>query len=173
VPSVRGMRRRCAHETAGLPKYARIAATRNGVRTDPSQCSAAAQFHQTLHGKPLVGGYLSRVSANRIRASRRFPVLDALFTLSAGDRLTPEQRQGAFARRARFLRRSRLGYVVIDTSRASAHLRRFAIHLLALVKVDQEGAYELYVPDLTSVEAHDDPRTQIADSPPLSPNDQP
>jgi len=44
---------------------------------------------------------------------------------------------------------------------------------LALVKVGQEGAYELYVPDLTSVEADDDPRTQIADSPPLSPNDQP
>ena len=158
------------------PRDVRVLELPTGIRDGTSstgQCSAAAQFHQTLHGKPLVGGYLSRVSANRIRASRRFPVLDALFTLSAGDRLTPEQRQGAFARRARFLRRSRLGYVVIDTSRASAHLRRFAIHLLALVKVDQEGAYELYVPDLTSVEADDDPRTQIADSPPLSPNDQP
>jgi hypothetical protein len=158
------------------PRDVRVLELPTGIRDGTSstgQYSAAAQFHQTLHGKPLVGGYLSRVSANRVRASRRFPVLDALFTLSAGDSLTPEQRQRAFARRARFLRRSRLGYVVIDTSSASAHLRRFAIHLLALVKVDCDGAYELYVPDLTSLEADDDPRTQIADSTPLPLNDQP
>lgn len=158
------------------PRDVRVLELPTGIRDGTSstgQYSAAAQFHQTFHGKPLVGGYLSRVSANRIRASRGFPVLDALFTLSAGARLTPEQRERAFARRARFLRRSRLGYVAIDTSRASAHLRRFAIHLLALVKVDQDGAYELYVPDLTSVEAEDDPRIQIADSPPQFPNNQP
>ncbi|PYQ18271.1 MAG: hypothetical protein DMF79_15455, partial [Acidobacteria bacterium] len=85
----------------------------------------------------------------------------------------PEQRQHAFAYRARFLRRSRLGYVVIDTSRASRHLRHFTIQVLALTKIGQDGPYELYVPDLTRLEGEDDPHTQIADSPPLAPNDQP
>jgi len=158
------------------PRDVRVLELPTGIRDGTSstgRCSAAAQFHQTLHGKPLVGGYLSRVSANRVRASRRFPVLDALFTLSAGDNLTPEQRQRAFAYRARFLRRSRLGYVVIDTSRASQHLRHFTIHVLALTKIGQDGPYELYVPDLTRLEGEDDPHTQIADSPPLAPNDQP
>jgi len=114
--------------------------------------SAAAQFHQTLHGKRVVGGYLSRVPERFVRDSRRYPVLDALLTLSAGEKLTPHQRRRAFARRARFLRRTRLGYVVIDMSRASPHLRDFTVRLLGLVEVDRDGPYVLYVPDTARIE---------------------
>ena len=71
------------------------------------------------------------------------------------------------------LRTGESGYVVIDTSRASRHLRHFTIHVLALTKIGQDGPYELYVPDLTRLEGEDDPRTQIADSPPLAPDDHP
>ena len=42
VPTVRGTRWRCAHVTAGLPRYANMAPIRNGVRIGPSQCSNAA-----------------------------------------------------------------------------------------------------------------------------------
>ena len=122
--------------------------------------SAAAQFHQTLHGKRVVGGYLSRVPQRFVEDSRRHPVLDALFTLSAGETLTPHQRHRAFARRARFLRRTRLGYVVIDTSSASPHLRDFTVRLLGLVEIDRDGPYVLYVPDPARI----DPNEEAPDS---------
>jgi hypothetical protein len=118
---------------------------------------ASAQFHQTLHGKAIFGGYLSRVSTRRIRACRKFPVMDALIAVSAGESLTPQQRRRAFAYRTRFLQRSRVGYVVIDNSRTSERLRRFAIRLLALEKVGQDGSYELYVSDGAILEADDEP----------------
>jgi hypothetical protein len=140
---------------ANDPRDVRVLELPTGLRDGTSSIgdySAAAQFHQTLHGKALVGGYLSRVSRKRVQDSRRFPVLDALFTLSGGGRLTPRQRHNAFERRARFLRRSRLGYVVIDSARASEHLRDFAIRLLGLVEIDRDGAYILYVPDPTRID---------------------
>jgi len=120
--------------------------------------SAAAQFHQTLHGKRVVGGYLSRVPQRFVRDSRRYPVLDALFTLSAGETLAPPQRRRAFAQRARFLRK--LGYVVIDMSRASPHLRDFTVRLLGLVEIDRDGTYVLYVPDPARI----DPDEEAPDS---------
>jgi hypothetical protein len=134
---------------AGDPRDVRVLELPTGIRDGTSSAgnySASAQFHQTVHGKSLVGGYLSRVSGNRVRASRRVPVMDALFTLSAGESLSPDQRRQAWARRRSFLKRSRLGYVVIDTARASPRLRHFAIRLLGLVKLEEDGTYELYAP---------------------------
>jgi hypothetical protein len=135
---------------AADPRDVRVLELPTGLRDGTwsvGNYTAAAQFHQTLHGKRLVGGYLSRVPWRFVRDSRRYPVLDALFTLSAGDKLTPPQRRHAFARRGRFLRRSRLGYVVIDTSQASPHLRDFAVRLFGLVEVERDGPHVLYVPD--------------------------
>jgi hypothetical protein len=136
---------------------------RDGTRS-VGNYSAAAQFHQTLHGKRLVGGYLSRVPERFVRDSRRYPVLDALLTLSAGGTLTAHQRHRAFARRAHFVRRTRLGYVVIDTSRASPHLRDFTVRLLGLVEVDRDGPYVRYVPDPSQLgPSEDSPASEWTD----------
>ncbi|HEX6737816.1 MAG TPA: hypothetical protein VF310_06085, partial [Vicinamibacteria bacterium] len=135
---------------AADPRDIRVLELPTGFRDgtlSTGQYGAITQFHQTLHGKAIFGGYLSRVSGRRIRACRSFPVMDALVAVSAGDELTPRQRRRAFAQRARFLARSRVGYVVIDNLRSSPRLRRFAVRLLALVKVGQDGDYELFVPD--------------------------
>lgn len=120
-----------------------------GVRSGASNegnFSAFSQFCQTAHGKSLFGGYLSRVEPQRVEAYRRFPLLDALFTLSSGGELTEEQGERARLDRRRFREEARLGYVVIDTERASARLQRFAINVLRLRKVGAEGRYDLYVP---------------------------
>ena len=42
-------------------------------------------FFQTAHGKPLIGGYLSRISPQRVRQLRAQPTLDALMTMSEGN----------------------------------------------------------------------------------------
>jgi hypothetical protein len=151
---------RLFEKIAADPRDVRVLELPTGLRDGTwsvGNYSAAAQFHQTLHGKRLVGGYLSRVPWRFVRDSRRYPVLDALFTLSAGDKLTPPQRRRAFARRGRFLRRSRLGYVVIDTSRASPHLSDFAVRLFGLVEVERDGPQVLYVPDPGVAELEDTP----------------
>lgn len=118
---------------------------RDGTRS-VGDFSALAQFHQTLHGKPLLGGYLSRISERRVAENRRFPFTSALITLSEGRALTADA--AARARRAAgfFERRTRLGFVVIDRSRASRKLRRFAIGALELERIDEQWPYELLVP---------------------------
>jgi hypothetical protein len=120
-----------------------------GVRDGTSSMgnfTARTQYFQTAHGKAIIGGYLSRVSAKRRLDVSRAPVLNALFALSEGRPLTPEQDAAARERADEFLRRSRLGYVVIDETRASPELMAFATDLLGLSLVTREGPMSLYVP---------------------------
>jgi hypothetical protein len=109
--------------------------------------TARSQFHQTRHGKPLIGGYLSRISRREIaelRATR--PTLDALLTLSEGTRLTPEHAEAIIARGPGFIERAQVGYVVIDHSRASAELVRIAHAAFGLESVAESPPYVLYRP---------------------------
>lgn len=120
-----------------------------GVRDGTSSMgdfSARTQYFQSAHGKAIIGGYLSRVSARRRLDVRRTPVLNALVALSEGQALTPAQDVAAHERADEFLRRTRLGYVVVDDTRASPALVTFAIDLLGLTLVSREGPMSLYVP---------------------------
>lgn len=106
------------------------------------------QYLQTVHGKPLIGGYLSRMTQEQKRFHLRCPVLHALITLSeAGDaQLTDVQRRRALASRDRFMLASNLGYVVMDDARTTTALHDFAIELLRLERVASAEGYTLYVP---------------------------
>ena len=73
-------------------------------------------------------------------------MLDALYRLSEGQPLPADLAARAQADRRHFLRRSCLGYVVVDTFRASPALRRFAIETLDLVPRAQAEGRELLVP---------------------------
>ena len=108
--------------------------------------SAASQFHQTYHGKAVVGGYLSRVSKRRIERTERFPVMKALLALSGGRPLGEGDAARALESRDRFLEATRVGWVVVDRSRASEALEQCAVVLFDLVKVDEEGDLVLYRP---------------------------
>jgi hypothetical protein len=114
--------------------------------TSMGNFSARTQYFQSAHGKGIIGGYLSRVSPRRRLAARRAPVLSALFALSEGQAVTPEQDAAARERADEFLRRSRLGYVVIDETHASPALIAFATDVLGLTLVSREGPLTLYVP---------------------------
>ena len=108
--------------------------------------NAVSQFHQTRHGKRIAGGYLSRVSGPRKALHVRLPVRGALIRLSERQPLEEGAARRALAAARGFLRASRVGYVVIDRGRASDELRRFAIDAFGLVKIAEDGSYELYVP---------------------------
>jgi len=121
-----------------------------GVRDGTSSLgdfNPADLYFQTRHGRPIVGGYLSRVSELRKRQNQRLPMLRALNALSEpGFVVPPEWLLEAREARDAFFSRSCVGFVVVDRRRAAPALRAFAADALRLTRVHQDAAYELFVP---------------------------
>lgn len=120
-----------------------------GIRDGTSSLgdfSAATMFFQTRHRRPLIGGYLSRVSRWRKRESERAPMLRALFALSDGRRLSPESMDEARKSRNAFLRRSCVKFVVMNKRRTSDELQTFAVDALGLMLVHEDADYVLFAP---------------------------
>lgn len=131
------------------PREIRILELPFGVRDGLSSFgdfNASAQFNQTRHGKPLIGGYLSRVSPSRVEHIERFPVLRALMTLSEREPLPPELAAQARARASRFIREARVGYVVVARRRAPRQLVEFAVSTLDLELIAESETRALYRP---------------------------
>jgi hypothetical protein len=108
--------------------------------------NGASQFYQTFHQKPIVGGGLSRISDRIRQGQRRLPVIQLLLQLSDGRTVTPGEIADAKIAAPAFVRRARLGYVVIETMAASPELRQAAIDILRLEKVAESPGRELYRP---------------------------
>ena len=106
----------------------------------------ASPFFQTRHRRPVIGGYLSRVSDWRKQHNALDPMMSALMSASEGQALPPDALAGARAWRDQFLRRSCVRYVILDASRAPDGLREIARDLLQLASVHRDGVYELLTP---------------------------
>jgi hypothetical protein len=106
----------------------------------------ASQYFQTAHHRPLVGGYVSRVSPWRKRETRRAPVLNAIFELSEGRMPSAEAIAAAGRGRDAFLRRTCVRFVVVNMRQASADLQAFAQSTLKLTLVHEDAAYQLLTP---------------------------
>jgi hypothetical protein len=134
---------------AADPRPVRVLDLPFGIRDGLSSIgdySAASQFYQTFHGKALIGGYLSRVSDQRKRQYLGQPVRRALVTLSERRPLSPSAAGQARRGAAAFVVQANLGYVVVDAARTTPELRAFAVEIFDLIKIDEGGGYELYVP---------------------------
>jgi hypothetical protein len=105
--------------------------------------NAAAQYQQTLHEKPILGAYLSRLPLEDVRAYRERPITAALITLSEGGALSGTQRADA-VRDARVSTDLRVGYVIVDTTRASAALVDFVGEAFDLELLADEGVVRVY-----------------------------
>ena len=77
---------------------------------------------------------------------RQDAFLDALLTLSEGGTLDPEREAALLDRGPEFIRRARIGYVVIDNDSTPPQLRDFAIRALRLQHVSAEESFDLFVP---------------------------
>jgi hypothetical protein len=130
-------------------ELARVLELPFGVRDGASSLgnfSALSQYYQTLHGKKLIGGYLSRVSTERKNAYRRLPMLRALMTLSEGEPIATDVEEAALAGSDNFLFRSHVKYIVVDREHTSPALLAFTQRALGLKKIAEEGPRDLYVP---------------------------
>ena len=151
-----------ALHSAAIPEiYERIAAGTNrdesgrllelptGMRDGTSSMgnySALSSYFQTGHRRPLVGGYLSRVSRWRKAQSIRVPMLRALMTLSEGGVMSDDDARDARRTSDRFLQRSCTRFVMVNKRLASRELQAFAIESLRLTLVEEDGTHALYTP---------------------------
>lgn len=116
---------------------------RDGVSSE-GDFSARYQFHQTVHGKRLLGGYLSRVSQRRFREVGGTPLLAGLLRLSEGREL-PTQELGQLAAVVpELIERAQIAWVVIHPSRTPPALARFAESAFDLELVAHDGDTVLY-----------------------------
>jgi hypothetical protein len=115
--------------------------------------TARSLFFQTAHHKPLVGGYLSRISARHLRRVRQDEILGTLARLSADAGLGTPVNDDVKRRAKKFVERLNIGYVVIDADRASPELIAFATGAFELQLIDRDGPFELYRPALPSRDA--------------------
>lgn len=120
-----------------------------GVRDGTSSLgnfNASSAYFQTSHRRPLIGGYLSRVSRWQKTENARAPMLRALFALSEGRKLSPMWMDEARQSRDAFLRRSCVKFVVVNKHRASNDLQAFAVEALGLTLLHEDAAYVLFTP---------------------------
>jgi hypothetical protein len=141
------------HRIAADPRPVRVLQLPFGVRDGVSSAgnfSSRYLYFQTVHGKPLIGGYLSRISKKRLDDVRAQPTLDALLMLSEGRPLAPEHADRIRARAPLFLARSDVGYVVINHARAPKVLVDFVLDAWRLEEIERNDARVLYRPTLIS-----------------------
>ena len=136
---------------ASDPREVRILSLPFGVRDGVSSAGnfgASSQFNQTRHGKALIGGYLSRISARRVEKMRKdYPTLDALIKLSEPAPLGPEVAATLRERGDRLVSQANLGYVVIDAHFIPDDRARMVIEAFRLRPVATDQQLTLYVPE--------------------------
>lgn len=116
---------------------------RDGMRSF-GNASPTSQFFQTHHGKRLLGGYVSRLPSADVAVYTRRRVTAALMQLSEGRHLSPERRAEVVRRARQILPELKIGYVVVNRSRASQELIDFAREAFDLEVVTEEGERTLY-----------------------------
>jgi hypothetical protein len=134
---------------AAAPGDVRVLELPTGVRDGTSSAgnfSARSQYFQTMHGKPLIGGYLSRVSPENKSEVRRIDMIDALIVLSEGGTIPAEREAALVASGPMFVHDANLGFVIVDRLRSSPALVDFAIRTLHLQRIEVDGNFELYEP---------------------------
>jgi len=118
---------------------------RDGTRS-VGNFTARTQYFQTTHHKPILGGYLSRVSQLRVAQMRRHMVLRLLMYLSEGNRLSRAIPPITRAQWDEFTSAYSIGYVVVDHARAAPELKLLVDSTLHLTEIGQDGPFHLYRP---------------------------
>jgi hypothetical protein len=110
--------------------------------------SEAVFFYQTIHARPLVGGYLSRLPASVRAFYAHDPLLNGLVRLSEPDGSTPQEEMPPLADAGvagERLRAHGIAFVVLDRAAAPARLTAYVEKVLPLDLLASEGDRSLYV----------------------------
>jgi hypothetical protein len=91
-------------------------------------------YHATIHGHPVVGGYIGRMPPGVAQAYESMPVVGNLLRLSGGEEPIADDQAAALPFR----------YLVLDTATASNDLRDYVHSALDMDLLMSEGGRELY-----------------------------
>jgi hypothetical protein len=107
--------------------------------------SAYPQFFQTFHEKAILGGYLSRLPGGRVGRYKQVRLFRLLFDLSERREVPAERMERAIETAHDEADRLRIGYVIVNETRASSQLIHFAKSALDLQYVATEQGKALYI----------------------------
>ena len=150
---------RTLYSAAISPIYDRIAADPRPVRVlvlpfgvrdgvwETGNFRPRSQYNQIRHGKPLIGGYLSRISKKRVERMRRdYPTLDALIKLSERTPLDPTVQAVLDEGGGRLIADASVGYVVVDERFVTADRVQMVVRAFRLRELQRDGHLTLYAP---------------------------
>ncbi|HYB94569.1 MAG TPA: hypothetical protein VEC39_06330 [Vicinamibacterales bacterium] len=148
------------YSAAVSPIYERIAADPRPVRVlvlpfgvrdgvwEAGNFRPRTQFTQIVHGKALIGGYLSRISRRRVQRMRDdYPALDALIKLSEPAPLAPDIKTTLDQLGRQLIEQGSVGYVVIDERFIEPERAQLVIDAMSLIEVQRDAYHVLYVPE--------------------------
>ena len=107
-------------------------------------------YYQTLHRKPLLGGFIARVPESTKDNYRQTPVLASLLQLSEGGRLSEVEMQRDRREAPAVMERLGIGYLVLNRATASELLIKYVETVLPVRVITEEAVRTLYIvsPDL-------------------------
>jgi hypothetical protein len=106
--------------------------------------TARTEFNQTAHGRPVMGGFLSRIARRRVEEVLMDPVHRALAMLSEKRSLSEHERAALLHQGLAFIRDKRIGFVVVDRARTSPDAEALLTHAFHLRHVETNGSFVLY-----------------------------
>jgi hypothetical protein len=101
-------------------------------------------LHQVMHERPIVGGFLARLPPSVARDYEKMPVIGTLLRLSARGKLSDEVTVLPSGEAASALAAAGIGFVVLDTRRASADLIQYVQSGIELRKIGEEEGRIFY-----------------------------
>jgi hypothetical protein len=134
------------HQLAALPAGA-VVEVPLGLRDgfgEEGRFEPSVLFYQTVHGKPLSGGYIARLPPSARRRMHESPVLEPLLRLSGGQPLAAPLPGGREAGSA--LRGTGVKYVVLNHRTAPAEAAAF-VQTWPVRSIGRSGDHELFVLD--------------------------
>jgi hypothetical protein len=107
-------------------------------RIDP-----AVLYYQSIHGKPIMGGYISRLSPEIAARYHASPVLDTLLRLCSAQKVAPPSAAESLDA-ASYFRSIGVRYVIVNTEMATIETRDY-VRAMPVRLITTDGPRELYV----------------------------
>jgi hypothetical protein len=105
---------------------------------------SAVLLHQTIHERPIVGGFIARMAPDVRTRYEAMPVIGSLLRLSSGGSLSDQPSEGTPAEASARLASAGVRFVVLDTRAASPDLIRYVQSRLALRVIAEEDGRVFY-----------------------------
>jgi len=104
----------------------------------------AVLLHQTIHERPIAGGFVARLPPSIAREYAAMPVVGSLLQLSAGAKILETDASRSPHEAATWLASAGIAFVVLDTRRASPELIEYVQSTIELKRIAEEDGRIFY-----------------------------